>query len=142
MKPLSRPSRLAFLLLVVAQAAHSVEEYATRLYAVFAPARFVSGLVSDDPATGFVIVNASLVALGVWCYLGPVRAGRPSARAWVWGWVALELANGFGHSLLALSAGGYFPGALTGPVLFLTAAWLALFGLGAEPRAAADAAGT
>ena len=53
MKPLSRPSQLAFLLLVVAQAAHSVEEYVTRLYADFAPARFVSTLVSDDPATGF-----------------------------------------------------------------------------------------
>ena len=142
MKPLSRQSQLAFLLLVVAQAAHSVEEYMTRLYAVFAPARFVSTLVSDDPATGFAIVNASLVALGVGCYLGPVRAGRPSARVWAWAWVALELANGFGHSVLAFSAGGYFPGALTAPVLFLTAAWLALFGLGAEPSEAPDAART
>lgn len=32
-------TQLVFLLLILAQAAHSVEEYATRLYEVFPPAR-------------------------------------------------------------------------------------------------------
>lgn len=37
-------SRFAFLVLVLAQAAHSAEEYIFKLYDVFVPARFVSGL--------------------------------------------------------------------------------------------------
>jgi hypothetical protein len=51
----SRRSRPLFLFLVIAQMAHSVEEYATRLYEVFAPARLVSGLASDDLATGLFL---------------------------------------------------------------------------------------
>jgi len=44
----------AFLALILVQAAHSLEEYVFRLYEVFAPARFISNLVSDDPATGLL----------------------------------------------------------------------------------------
>jgi hypothetical protein len=47
---MSSRSKLLFVFLVIAQAAHSVEEYVTRLFEVFTPARFVSGLVSDDLA--------------------------------------------------------------------------------------------
>ena len=82
---MSRRSRRLFLILVIAQAAHSVEEYVTRLYDVFAPARFVSGLVSDDLAVGFAIINVAIVAVGVWCYLGPVRSGGDAA--WLVAWV-------------------------------------------------------
>ena len=39
--------QLVFLLLILAQAAHSIEEYVSKLYEVFAPARFVSSLVSN-----------------------------------------------------------------------------------------------
>jgi Protein of unknown function with HXXEE motif len=122
----SRRSELVFLLLVVLQAAHSAEEYAAGLYEVLAPARFLSGLVSDDPAAGFAIINSALVAFGFWCYLVPIRSGRSSARAWAWPWIAVELANGIGHVALALLAGGYFPGVLTAPFLFATAASLAV----------------
>ena len=52
-------------------AAHSIEEYTTRLYDVFPPARFVSSLVSDDLATGFVIANVALVGFGFWCWAFP-----------------------------------------------------------------------
>src|SRR5262249_13233521 len=55
----------AFAALVVAQAAHSIEEYTFRLYDTFPPARFVTSLVSADRARGFVIVNVALVAFGV-----------------------------------------------------------------------------
>ena len=37
----------------------------------------------------------------------------------------LALANGIGHSALALSQGGYFPGVMTAPLLLLTAGWMA-----------------
>lgn len=114
-------SRSLFLALVLTQAAHSVEEYAFRLYEVFAPARFVSGLVSDDHATGFVIVNTAFVVFGFWCYAARVRRGHPSARGWAWFWIVLEFANGVGHPVLALSRGGYFPGVVTAlPLLVLS----------------------
>lgn len=121
----SHRSRLFFLLLVVAQVAHSVEEYATRLYEVFAPARLVSELFSDDVAVGFVIANAIIITVGIWCYVGPVRSGRGAARLVAWLWTVIELANGIGHIILAVLARGYFPGAMTAVVLVYAAASLA-----------------
>ena len=38
----------------------------------------------------------------------------------------LELGNGIGHSVMALSRGGYFPGVATAPFLLLFARWLAI----------------
>ena len=58
---MSPRSRWAFLVLILAQTAHSTEEYVFRLFDVFAPARFVSSLVSDDLVVGFALVNAGLV---------------------------------------------------------------------------------
>jgi hypothetical protein len=121
---LERRSRHAFLLLVLAQAAHSVEEYAAGLHEVFPPARFLSGLVSSDLSVGFAVVNAALVAFGFWCWAVPIRSGWPSARGIAWFWALLELGNGLGHLVLALGSGGYFPGALTAPILLVLAAWL------------------
>ena len=46
---------VTFVALIATQAAHSLEEYAGRLYESFPPARFVSGLVSSDLQRGFVI---------------------------------------------------------------------------------------
>ena len=122
---LERRSRAAFLSLVLAQAAHSIEEYVTRLYEVFTPARFVSSLLSTDLATGFAVANAALVAFGAWCWAFPIRSGWRSARGLAWSWALLELGNGVGHSVLCLVSGTYFPGTLTAPILFVLAAWLA-----------------
>jgi hypothetical protein len=121
-----RRSQLVFLLLVLVQAMHSVEEYVAGLYEVFAPTRFLISLVSNNHGAGFAVINSAFVAFGLWCYLVPIRSGRRAARGWAWFWVVLELANGIGHTGLALSAGGYFPGAVTAPVLFVVAAWLAV----------------
>jgi hypothetical protein len=111
----------AFLVLVLAQAAHSIEEYVARLYDVLAPARFVSCLLSDDPATGFAIANFAIVAFGLWCWSVPVRARWPSARAIAWGWMLVELGNGVVHVFLAVASGGYFPGVITAPFLIVGA---------------------
>jgi hypothetical protein len=119
-------SKIVFLFLILAQGAHSVEEYITKLYAVFAPARFVSGLVSHDLALGFLVLNAALVTFGLWCWAFPVRLGWGAARGLVWFWIILELGNGIGHSGLALSKGGYFPGVATAPLLLLLAGWTAV----------------
>jgi len=71
----------AFLLLILAQAAHSIEQRAAGLYEVFAPARFLSELVSGDLGVGFAVVNAALVTFGLWCWWFPVRSGWRSWRS-------------------------------------------------------------
>jgi hypothetical protein len=121
-----RRSQLPFLCLILTQAAHSIEEYFARLYELFAPARFVSSLVSNDLALGFLIINVALVIFGLWCWAVPVRSGWASAGGIVWFWTILELLNGMGHATLALSHGGYFPGVLTAVPLILFAGWLAV----------------
>jgi len=85
-----------FLMLIMVQALHSLEEYAFRLYDVFPPATFVSSLFSADLQRGFVTFNAGLVAFGFWCYWWPVRRGWPSAVPLAWLWVGIELLNGVG----------------------------------------------
>ena len=109
--------RWVFLALVLAQAAHSVEEYIFRLYDVFAPARYVCTLLSNDPATGFVISNGALVLFGLGCYVLAVRPGHRSTRVWVWIWIIIQLINGIGHTAIALAQRAYFPGVATAPFL-------------------------
>jgi hypothetical protein len=113
-------------MLILAQAAHSTEEYVFRLFDVFAPARFVSSLVSDDLAVGFALVNASLVLFGLWCYAARVRPGHSSGPVFAWCWTVLEFGNGIGHTALALSQSGYFPGFATAPVLLAMSTYLAV----------------
>jgi hypothetical protein len=88
-----RRGQLVFLFLILAQGAHSIEEYVTKLYEVFAPARFVSSLVSNDLAVGFLVFNGALVTFGLWCWAVPVRLDWHAARGLVWFWVILELAT-------------------------------------------------
>jgi len=110
-----------FALLIAAQAAHSVEECRFRLYDVLAPARFISRLVSSDPARGFALANVALVTFGVWCYVARVRPEHPSTFRWMWFWVLLEAVNGTNHLLFALYTRRYFPGAWTAPLLLSVA---------------------
>lgn len=117
-------SRTTFLLLIVAQAAHSVEEYVFHLYDVFLPARVISGLFGNDLAFGFAVFNVALVLFGVWCYFARVRPSHPSARQWMWPWVIVETSNGIVHPAVALWRGGYFPGVITAPVLLVLACYL------------------
>jgi hypothetical protein len=115
----------AFGLLVLAQSAHSVEEYVGRLWESFPPARLVSGLISADLEQGFVIANVSLVAFGLWCWAWPVRREWPIGVPLAWAWVVIELVNGIGHPLWALRQGGYTPGVGTAPILLVLALYLA-----------------
>jgi hypothetical protein len=115
-----------FALLIAAQGAHSIEEYETRLYDAFAPARFVSDRLGLDRPIGFIIANTLLVGFGLWCWLARVRPQRGAWRGFAWFWAVLESANGTGHLLLALAAGGYFPGLLSAPLLLGLGVTLAL----------------
>jgi hypothetical protein len=114
----------SFAALLAAQAAHSMEEYAGRLWETFPPVRFVSGLISPDLERNFVVLNLCLVALGVWCLVGPIGRGWPSARAIAWTWVAIELINGIVHPLWTLQQGRYTPGVATAPALLALAVYL------------------
>lgn len=112
-------SRILFFVLILTQGLHSVEEYVFRLYEVFGPARFLSRLISDDPATGFFFANAALILFGLWCYVARIHSSHPSAQGWAWFWVVLELVNGMNHGVVALWRGAYFPGLVTAIPLLL-----------------------
>jgi hypothetical protein len=114
-----------FLALVGVQLAHSTEEYLGRLYEVFAPAHFVSTLISREPERGFIIFNLGLLVFGIWCFLGPVRHRWTSAAVFIWVWIAIELVNGIGHPLWSLIERRYTPGVVTAPILLILALYLA-----------------
>jgi len=117
--------QLSFLALVATQAAHSVEEYVGRLYDVFPPAQFVSGLISQDHERGFVIFNIALVTFGLWCFVWPVRKKWLLAIPLAWFWVVIELINGIGHPLWTLTVFAYTPGVVTAPILLILALYVA-----------------
>jgi hypothetical protein len=117
--------QLTFAALILAQAAHSVEESVGHLWESFPPARYVAGLVSSDLERGFVLLNVSLVVFGAWCLFWPVRRGWPIAGSLMWLWTVIEIVNGIAHPLWSLREGGYTPGLATAPVLLVLAVYLA-----------------
>ena len=116
---------LTFGALVLTQTAHSIEEYVGHLWESFPPARFLTSLVSSDLERAFVLLNVSLLAFGVWCFLWPLRRGWPVAASLAWFWVVIEIINGIGHPLWSVREGGYTPGLATAPVLLVLAVYLA-----------------
>lgn len=118
---MSPRSIVTFGLLILAQAAHSLEEYFGRLWESFPPAQFVAGLVSGDLRRGFLALNVALVSFGLWCFLWPVSRRWRSATGFALGWALLELVNGVGHPLWSLRRGTYTPGSATAPVLLILA---------------------
>ena len=134
MKGSGRSISFAFLVLVVAQAAHSFEEYVFRLYDRFAPAMWVSDSLGLPRPLGFLAANGALVLFGLWCYFAIIRPNRALAPAFAWGWAVVELLNGLAHIGLALAAGGYFPGLATAPFLIVIGLALSL-GLAGRDRA-------
>jgi len=114
-------AKWTFGALVLLQAFHSFEEYRGQLWESFPPARFVSGLVSQDLERGFLIGNIALVGFGFWCLLFPVRRDWASAVPIMWGWAIVETVNGIGHPLWALLQGSYTPGVITAPILLVLA---------------------
>jgi nitroreductase len=118
--------KFGFLLLVLSQAAHSIEEYSHSLWEVLAPARIASNLIASDPAVGFIIINTALVLFAFWTYFCPVSRNWATARRFLWFWIVLELGNSVAHLMFALNARGYFPGIYTAPVLLAISCYLAL----------------
>lgn len=67
-----------FLLLIIVQAAHSIEEYFFGLYEVFPPAHFVSGLISTDLHVGFIALTMGARARAA----RAVRRIGPDGASW------------------------------------------------------------
>src|SRR5262245_40413303 len=124
MKAASRVAN-TFGALVLAQAAHSTEESIGQLWASFPPARFVSGLVSTNLEHGFVFLNICIVAFGAWCYFWPVRGEWRIATPIIRVWSVVEMINGVVHPSWSILQGGYTPGVITAPILFVLALYLA-----------------
>jgi hypothetical protein len=82
--------KAAFGALVLILAAHSVEEYVSRLWETLPPARFLTGLVSQDQERGFLLISVALVAFGAWCFVWPIRRDWPTATVLGWTRVTIE----------------------------------------------------
>ena len=116
---------IAFLILVLIQALHSIEEYMGKLWEVFPPARFFCSLISNDLENGFLIANISLFVIGIVVWLIPVRKNYPVAKSFIWFWIVIEMINGIGHPAWALYEWSYTPGVITAPFLLILAIYLA-----------------
>jgi len=110
-----------FLLIVLFQGLHSIEEYLGRLWENFPPASFLCSLISNDLETGFLIINIGLFVVGASCWWFVVRRNKSYAKNIVGIWIIIELINGIGHPIWSLMQQSYTPGVITAPILFITA---------------------
>ena len=120
---LSKKIKLAFLLLVLIQALHSIEEYIGRLWEVYAPAKFITGLVSNDHEIGFVMINICLFLFGIFVWFAAIR-NYSFAIVPVWFLTIMEIINSIGHSVWAVMEKDYVPGVATAPIIFILAIYL------------------
>jgi hypothetical protein len=111
---------MAFWLLGLAQAAHSMEEMFSQLYDFMWAATERLGLPRMGmTATTFAVVNMAIITflLGISPF---VFARRPWAIAIAWVAAVVEIVNGAGHVTGAVIFGGYVPGVGTAPFLIVT----------------------
>lgn len=121
---MNKSIRIIFLLLVLVQGLHSLEEFIGKLWEVYLPATYLSGLVSADLKTGFIIINVGLFLVLMLTWLATFRRSN-SIKTLLWLWIVLELINGIGHSLWAIIERSYVPGLITAPILVILALSLA-----------------
>ena len=104
---------------VAAQAGHFVEELATGFHERF-PAAF-----GQEPMSLPLFVSFNVAWLGIWAWSAWGLARRRQAALFpLWFLGIASVANGFAHPLLALNAGGYFPGLATSPLVAVVGALL------------------
>ncbi len=109
----------ALALAVGVQGVHFAEETATGFHERL-PALF--GL-PGIPLSVFVAFN--LVWLGIWAASVPgLRSARTAAFFAAWFLAIAGMLNGIAHPLLAVAAGGYFPGLVTSPFIGGASFWL------------------
>jgi hypothetical protein len=94
------------------QSAHFVEEWATGFHARF-PA-----LLGLDPMPLAFFVPFNLAWIAIWIVSMPsLRRGRKAAFFAAWFLAIAGILNGIAHPMMAVAAGGYFPGLITSPFI-------------------------
>lgn len=121
---MNKSIRVIFLLIVLVQGLHSLEEFMGKLWEVYRPAAYLSGFVSADLKTGFIIINVGLFLVLMLTWLATFSKNN-SIKVLLWFWIILELINGIGHSLWAIIERSYVPGLVTAPILVILALSLA-----------------
>lgn len=117
--PLRRSASKALSVALVIQAMHFSEEALTGF-----PARLGALLgLPAMPMPFFVTFN--LLWLGIWMLSIPgIRSSRVGALFAAWFLAIAGMVNAVVHPLLAMAAGGYFPGLATAPFIGAAGAWL------------------
>ena len=121
---MNKSIRVTFLLIALTQGLHSIEESIGKLWDVYPPATYLSGLVSSDLKKGFIIINVTLFVVLMTTWLATFNKSF-SVKGFLWFWTVLEMINGIGHSAWAIIEGSYVPGLATAPVLLFLALRLA-----------------
>ena len=106
-------------LAVGVQSVHFAEEAATGLHERLGALLGLPGI----PLSVFVVFN--LMWLGIWAASVPgVRSARAVAFFAAWFLAIAGMFNGIAHPLLAIAAGGYFPGLVSSPFIGAASVWL------------------
>ena len=112
---------LWFLLLIISQGLHSIEEYIGKLWESFPPAKWLTGIFSSDHHLSFIGINVGIFLAGMaswYFFIKPVHRYRTPV---LWFWIVLALVNGAGHMAWGITNKGYEPGVLTAPLLLIFA---------------------
>ena len=114
----------SYWFLGLAQVAHSMEETYTKLYLKFGSmSRALHDYFPWIPqfeisADIFAILNYLMIALMLGT-LPLVKKGNQLASILMWIWAVIEISNGAFHLGTWLVLGTYFPGGVSGPILFV-----------------------
>lgn len=109
----------ALAVATVVQSAHFAEEWATDFHARF-PALF--GL---EPMSLPAFIAFNSVWIVIWfASVRPLRSARKPAFFAAWFLAIAGILNGIAHPLMAVAAGGYFPGLMSSPFIGLVSVFL------------------
>src|SRR5215216_6043739 len=106
--------RVAFLLLIVLQTLHSIEEFTLKFYEVFPPMVSIYRLAPHLARPAFLLANSILILVGFVCLVRWAWPGRRGAKTVVWVWTGVEAFNVTAHCVWAILIRGYNPGLVTG----------------------------
>ena len=106
--------QVAFLLLIVLQTLHSIEEFIFRFYEVFPPMVSVYRNAPHLARPAFILANSILVLVGFVCLFCWVWPGKRGAKTVVWVWIGVESFNLIAHCVWAVLIRAYNPGLVTG----------------------------
>ena len=120
-----------YWVLGLVQVIHSIEETLTQLYIKLNA--MIEALHESIPSVPLIQINADQFAainyLLLALILGTVpivRKGHPMGFVLVWSWAVIELLNGIFHLGTWVGLRTYFPGGISGPILFVLSVFLIL----------------